>query len=173
MSTVVGIACAGGVVLAGDRVVASAGRVRSRSRRHVHDLDGAGVGVVCDDVSGFVARLEGDVRSYRTERGRLALDTLARLAAERVPAFGATALVTAPVDDRPGLRSIDAGGGVTDEPFATIGSGAGVALGSLEAGYDAVATLDDAEALAREAFETTAARDAGTGTLEDVYRLPG
>jgi proteasome beta subunit len=173
MSTVLGIACAGGVVIAGDRVVARAGRVRSRSRRHVHDLGAVGVGVVCDDVEGFVDRLDADVRSYRTERGPLGIDALARLAGDRAADFDATVLVTAPDDDdRPALRAVDPDGGVTAERVAAIGSGAALALGSLEAGHDPTAALDDADGLARRTLAAVAERDPGTGGPIDTYRLP-
>jgi len=172
MSTVVGVACPAGVVLAGDRVVASGGRIRSRSRRHVLDFDRVGAAVVCGDVPAVADRLDAEIRSYRTERGRLRIDAAARLVADVATDFDASVLVTAPDDAGvPHLRSIDPGGGVTGESLAALGSGAALALGVLEAGHDP-GSLDDAAALARDAIAAAAERDPGTGTDVDIYRLP-
>ncbi|WP_251342302.1 hypothetical protein [Haloplanus halophilus] len=172
MSTVVGVACAGGVVLAGDRLVVADGRVRSRSRRHVLDFGSVGAAVVCGDVEGFVDRLDADVRSYRTERGDLRVDAFARLAADAADAFGASVLVAArDADGTPALRSVAPDGSVTEDRLAAFGSGAAVALGGLEAGHDPEASLDDAAALAGDAIAAAAERDAGTGADVDTYRL--
>jgi proteasome beta subunit len=173
MSTVVGVACAGGVVLVGDRLVTADGRVRSRSREHVLDLGSVGAAVVCADVAGFVDRLDAAVRSYRTERGRLRIGPFARLVGDVATEFDASVLAAARDDEeRPRLRSVDPEGGVTDESLAAVGSGAAVALGGIEAGHDPEATLDAAETLARDAVAAAAERDAGTGADVDVYRLP-
>jgi len=171
MSTVLGVSCAGGAVLAGDRVATADGHVRSRSRRHVYDFGSVGAAVV-GDVDGFAARLESDVRAYRTERGTLDIEPFARLASDLTDAFDAAVLLAAPDDDRPALRAVAVDGGVTDDDVAAFGSGAAVALGALEAGHDSDATLDDAETLCREALAAAAERDAGTGATVDVYRLP-
>ena len=39
MATIVGVRCRDGVVVAGDRVLVRDGRIASRSRQHVFDLD--------------------------------------------------------------------------------------------------------------------------------------
>jgi proteasome beta subunit len=172
MSTVLGVACAGGVVLAGDRVAVSRGQVRSRSRRHVFDFGRAGAAVVAGDVDGFVDRLEGDVRAYRTERGDLGIDPFTRLASDLADEFDASAVLAAPDDGGPCLRAVTADGGVATDDVAAFGSGASVVLGALEAGHDPAATLDEATTRARDALSAAAERDAGTGTEFDVYRLP-
>jgi len=172
MSTVLGVACAGGVVLAGDRVAVSQGQVRSRSRRHVFDFGRVGAAVMAADVDGFADRLSGDVRAYRTERGDLGIDPFTRLASDLADEFDASTVLAAPGDDGPCLRGVTADGGVTTDDVAAFGSGASVALGALEAGHDPDATLDETTALARDALSAAAERDAGTGTEFDVYRLP-
>jgi proteasome beta subunit len=172
MSTVLGVTCAGGVVLAGDRVVATGGQVRSRSRRHVFDLGRAGVAVVGADVDRFADRLDGEVRAYRTERGSLGIDPFARLASDLAAAFDVSAVLAAPDDGGVGLRAVTPDGGVTTDEMSAFGSGASVALGVLEAGHDPDATLDAVTTLVRDALSTAAERDAGTGTEIDSYRLP-
>lgn len=172
MSTVLGVACAGGVVLVGDRVVASGGHLRSRSRRHVFAFGRVGFAVVGADVDGVADRLEREIRTYRTERGDLTVDPFARLASDLAAEFDAAVLLAAPDGDgRPTLRAVAVDGGVTADDVAAFGSGASVALGALEAGHDPDATLDEAAALARDALSAAAQRDAGTGTELDSYRL--
>ncbi|AZH26978.1 20S proteasome subunit A/B [Haloplanus aerogenes] len=173
MSTVLGVTCAGGVVLAGDRVAVSQGHVRSRSRQHVFDFEGVGAAVVGSDVDGFADRLESDLRTYRTERGEVHVDPLTRMASDLATEFDVSVLV-AGYDDggTPQLRSITADGSSTDDDLAAFGSGAPVALGALEASHDPDATLDDAETLARGALHAAAERDAGTGDDIDSYGLP-
>jgi len=170
MSTVLGVACAGGVVLAGDRVAVADGQVRSRNRRHVFDFGPVGAAVVGADVDGFADHLEGDVRAYRTERGDVRIDPLARMASDLAVTFDVS-VVVATDDDGPNLRAVTADGSLTDDDVSAFGSGASVALGALEAGYDAAATLDEATTLARDALAAAAERDPGTGTDVDVYRL--
>jgi len=172
MSTVLGVRCAGGVVLAGDRVAVTGGHVRSRTRQHVFDFGRVGVAVVGADVDGFADRLDSELRTYRTERGEVRIDPLARMASDLATEFDVSALVAAPDDGGPPqLRSITADGSTTDDDLAAFGSGASVALGALEASHDSDATLDDAEILARDALRAAAERDAGTGTDIDTYRL--
>jgi proteasome beta subunit len=172
MSTVLGVACGDGVVLAGDRLVTSDGHVHSRSRRHVFDFGAVGAAVVDGDVDGFVDRLEAEIRAYRTERGDPEVDPVVRMASDLAAEFGVSALLAARTDGRPALRAVAADGGVTDDDVAAFGSGASVALGALEAGHDPDATLDAAAALARDALSAAAERDAGTGSELDRYRLP-
>ena len=171
MSTVLGVACAGGVVLAGDRVAVTDGHVRSRSRRHVFDFGSVGAAVVGGDVDGFSDRLESEVRTYRTERGDLGIDPFTRLASDLAAEFEVSALLAARDDDHPALRAVTADGSVTTDDVAAFGSGASVALGALEAGHDPEATLDAATTLLRDAIDAAAERDAGTGSEIDVYRL--
>jgi len=173
MGTVLGVSCAGGVVLAGDRVAAVDGHVRSRSRQYVFEFGRVGVAVVGADVDAFADRLDGAIRTYRTERGELRADPLTRMASDLAAEFGVSGVV-AGYDDAgaPTPRSIAADGRSTDDALAAFGSGASVALGALEAGYDPDAEIDAAETLARDALRAAAERDAGTGTDVDTHRLP-
>jgi proteasome beta subunit len=135
----------------------------------VFDFGPVGAAVVGADVDGFADRLEGDVRAYRTERGDVRIDPLARMASDLAVEFDVSGVVAA--DDGPHLRAVTADGSLTDDDVSAFGSGASVALGALEAGYDAAATLDEATTLVRGALTAAAERDPGTGTDLDLYRL--
>lgn len=172
MSTVLGVASAGGVALAGDRVAVADGRVRSRNRQHVFGFGRVGAAVVVADVDGFADRLESDVRAYRTERGDVRIDPLARMASDLAVEFDVSVAVAGRDDDGvPDLRAIAADGRLTDDDVSAFGSGASVALGVLDARYDAVTTLAETTTLARDALAAAAERDPGTGTDLDLYRL--
>ncbi|SEA23341.1 proteasome beta subunit [Haloplanus vescus] len=172
MSTVLGLACVDGVVLAGDRLHATDGHVRG-TRRHVFEFDSVGVAAVGDDVDGFVDRLEAECRSYRTDRGAVRIVPFARMASDLAAEFGVSALVAAPDEaGTPRLRAVASDGSVTDDDVAAFGSGASLALGALEASHDPESTLDAAVTLARDALDSAATRDAGTGDEVDLLRLP-
>jgi proteasome beta subunit len=172
MSTVLGVACAGGVVIVGDRVAVTDGRIRSRSRQHVFEFGSVGAAVVGTDVDGFVARLEDGIRAYRTDRVSLGVEPFTRLASDLADEFDAAAVLAAPDDDGPVLRAVDPDGGVAADDVAAFGSGASIVLGALEGGHDPDATLAEAETIARDALSAAAERNAGTGDEFDVLRLP-
>lgn len=171
MSTVVGIECSDGALVAGDRLLVAAGRVRSRSKRHAFAFDGVGVAAVGDDVDAFRRRLEADLRAYRTERGEVRIETLARLVGELAVDVGVDAVVAGPdADGTVRVRGVDRSGAAFDDPVVAFGSGVQFVHGSLEG--RAVTTLDAAETLVRETFAAAAERDAGTGTDVDVVAIP-
>lgn len=171
MSTILGVVCAGGVVLAGDRVVTSDGHVRG-TRQHVFEFDTLGIAAVGDDIGGFVDRLENEVRTYRTDDDTVRIDPFARMASDLVAEFDVSALVAAPDDDdTPSLRSVATDGSVTTDELTAFGSGASLALGALETGHEPDASLDTAVTLARDALTSAAGRDSGTGDDIDIYRL--
>lgn len=172
MGTILGISCAGGVVVVGDRLLTADGHVRG-TRRHVFDFDRVGVAAVGDDVEQFAARLESELRAYRTDRGPVRITPLARMASDLAPDCSVAAAVAAPDESgTPALRATGPDGGVTTDALVAFGSGASVALGSLEASHDSDASLDTAETLARNALSSAAERDPGTGEELDAFRLP-
>jgi proteasome beta subunit len=172
MSTIVGIRCRDGVVLAGDRLLVRNGRVESRNRQHVFDLDGGvGAAAIGSDVDRFVDRLESELRSYRLERGAVSLAAVERLAGEIADETGHEAIVAAPDDEGATVRGVYADGATLADPPAALGSGASLALGGLEAADPSTMSLSDAESFVRDLFESVAERDPGTGAGTDVWTL--
>jgi proteasome beta subunit len=175
MSTIVGVRCRDGVVLAGDRVLVRDDRIESRNRQHVFDVDhsdGVGAAAVGSDVDRFVDRLENELRSYDIDEGDVSVDALERMASDVASETGTEALVaTRDAEGRAALRSISADGSTLSDSPAVFGSGASLALGSLEAADLDSLSLPDAEDLVRETFESVAERDPGTGDEVDVWTL--
>lgn len=175
MGTIAGFRCRDGVVLAGDRVLVRRGRIESRTRQHVFDVDvdtDVGAAVVGTDVDRFVDRLESDLRSYQFDRGTVSPSVLERVASDVASETGVEALVAVRDDDgRATLRTVYADGStLTDSPTA-LGSGASLALGNLEAAPLDSLSVSEAESLARETFAAVAERDTGTGEPVDVWTL--
>jgi proteasome beta subunit len=173
MATIVGARCRNGVVLGGDRLLVRDGRIASRSRTHVFDLDRVGVGVaaVGADVDRFVDRLDGELRAYRHERDTVSVEALERIASEVAGATGIEAIVATRDGDRAALRRVSADGStLSDSPMA-LGSGASLALGQLEAADPDSLSASEAASFVRELFGTVAERDPGTGDEVDVWTL--
>jgi proteasome beta subunit len=175
MSTIVGIRCRDGVVLAGDRVLVRDGRVESRNRPHVLDLDRDDVGAaaVGSDVDRFADRLENELRSYDLEREGVSIAALERIGSEVADDVGVESIVAARDDEtgRAALRSLAADGSVLSDSPVALGSGTSLALGQLEAADLDAMSVSDAEAFVRDLFEAVAQRDPGTGAEIDVRTL--
>jgi proteasome beta subunit len=173
MSTIVGIRCRDGVVIAGDRLLVRDERVESRNRQHVFDLDeGVGAAAVGPDVDRFADRLESELRSYRLERGAVSLAAVERFAGEIADETDHEAIVAAPDDDdRATARGVYADGATLADPPMALGSGASLALGQLEAADLDTLSVRDAEPFVRDLFESIAERDPGTGEEIDVWTL--
>lgn len=173
MSTIAALRCRDGVVVAGDRLVVRDGRVESRNRRHVLDVaSDVGAAAVGRDVTRFADRLTGELRTYRFEREAVSLEALERVASDVGRDTGVEALVAArDADGRAALRAVSADGStLSDSPMA-FGSGTPFVLGALEAVDAASTSLPAAETFVREAFDSAAERDPGTGSEVDVWTL--
>lgn len=176
MGTVVAIESDAGVVIAGDSRETRGNTVTSETVERVFDLDGIGAGAVggAGDVDEFRRRLESELRSRRLETdGDPDLGWIARAAAEIAEATGVDAVVGARDDDGLArLRQVGPDGSVLENELVALGSGAPVALGRLE-GADPDVDLAATEERAREAVETAAERDTGTGGDVDTWTLAG
>ena len=173
MSTIAGVECAGGAVLAADRTVARGGSVASREKERTFDLDGCGAVALGDDVDAFGRELENEVRSYTTDRGdEMRMTPFASVASDLAESHGVEAILAARDGDGVArIRAVDASGGVVEDPVAARGSGAAFALGQLE-GLDAAdLSLDEAVTEVTGLFAAVAERDAETGDEIDVYSL--
>jgi proteasome beta subunit len=173
MATIVGIECADGVLLAGDRTLTTDGTVRSTDKRHVFDYGAVGAAAAGEAgaLDTFSRELAAEIREYRTERSvPVRIDPLARMASSLSASTGTEALVAAPdAGGAPRLRVVYADGSVVDDDRGALGSGAALALGQLDAAGEV--TLAGAADLVDDLFAAVAERDPGTGTDVDVYRL--
>ena len=135
-----------------------------------------GIGAVSVDGPGAVQQffrdLEAELRtlSVREER-TIGIGRLERIAADRARANEVSAIVAARDEDGIArMRAIDSEGSVLEDPFAARGSGAELAIGTLEAA-DRDVDLDSAESIVRDALEGVSERDTETGEKIDTWRL--
>ena len=173
MSTIVGVEADGAVALAADRSSVSDGTVGGEVDR-VFEFEAAGAAAVGEpgDVAAFERRLRSELDRDRLERDRAPnVDRVARLASEIAGSEGVEAIVAARDEEgSPGLRSIDAAGGVLSDTVAAAGTGAEIALGVLE-GADFDPEPDGLEERVREVVATVADRDSETGDGIDSWSL--
>jgi proteasome beta subunit len=174
MATILGVEVDGGAVLAGDRLRTEGGTVKSENERHVFDFGAVGAAAVGDAgaVDEFERRLRSDVSDHETRSGDpMSVTRLASVASDLAADLGVEAVVAARDEDGvPRIRAISADGGVLTDPTAALGSGAQFAVGLLD-GADRNVGLDAGEQLLRDALDTAAERDTGTGEAVDTYRL--
>ena len=174
MATIVGIEADGGSAIAGDRLLTRGGTVESEDKRHVFDFGEVGAAAVGESggIDEFRRRLETEVQSHETEHGEaMGLTRLASVASDIAADQSVEALVVGREDDGvASVRGIGSDGSILSDDVMAFGSGAQVAIGVLEGRDDGI-TLDDAEQLARDAVETAADRDTGTGADVDTYQL--
>lgn len=170
MSTILGVECADGAVLAADRTVVRGGSVRSTSKERVFEVEGGGAAVLDDGGDAFRRRLEKELRSYAMERGPASLEALVSVAVDVAEAESVGALVAGREEGIVRLRAVHPDGAVTEESYDALGSGAPVALGRLE-GEDLDVGFEAAEELVRSALAAVAERDAETGGGVDVLRV--
>ncbi len=173
MSTILGIECAGGAVVAADRTVVRGGSVASTNKERTFEFDECGAVALGDDVDAFGRELENEVRSYTTEQDEeMGLTPFASVASDLAESHGVAVILAARDDDGVArVRAVDESGGVTEDPVAAFGSGASFALGQLETLERDDLSLDAAVTEIEGLFAAVAERDTETGDEIDLYSL--
>ncbi|ESP86878.1 20S proteasome subunits A and B [Candidatus Halobonum tyrrellensis] len=174
MGTVVAVETDDGAALAGDSLATHDGTVTSKHVDRVFDFEGVGAAATGDraGVDEFERELGATLRSERLDRDDpLGLDRVVALAREAAEMTEVEAAVVArDADGVARVRGVGATGAVTEGPVVALGTGAAVALGVIE-DADTRADADGAAALARDAVEAAAVRDAETGGEVEVWTL--
>lgn len=170
-TTTVGIAVEDGVAVATDRRASLGGRfVSSKDVVKVEQVHPTGVVTMVGSVGGaqsFNDQLEAEASLYRARRGEdMSVSALANLAsnfARRGPFYRINPIVAGVDDDGSHVFTIDPAGGMMEEDYTVNGSGMQVAYGTLESQYEEDLDLDEALAVAAEAVQSAAERDAASG----------
>lgn len=170
-TTTVGVICRDGVVLAADRRATLGNMITSKEVTKIFQIDDhlaiAGAGLVGDILS-LVRLLRAEAKLYRARVSKeMSVKALATLVSNvlhsgRGYAYFAWFLVGG-YDSKPGLYSIDAAGGVTEEKFIAAGSGMEFALAILENEFSEGLSLEEGMKLAAKAVKAAIKRDVYTG----------
>lgn len=170
-TTTVGIVCKDGVVLAADRRASLGNIIYARNVTKIHKIDEhlaiAGAGDV-GDILNLVRLLRAEAKLYYSQSGkRMSVKALATLLANIMNGakyfpYLAWFLVGG-YDEKPKLYSVDMVGGITEDKYATAGSGMEFAYSILDSEYKDNLTLEEGIKLAVKAINTAIKRDVFSG----------
>jgi len=183
MTTIVGIRSKDGVVLASDRRASKGFFIGSKITQKISKVDDTlamAIAGQLSDAEYMVKMAKAERKLVELRRGYpLSVRESARLIANLAysglksytPYF--VELLVAGVDSNGShVYSADMSGAVTEEDFASSGSGSPIAYGVLESGYNLNITLDEAQTLASKAVAAAIERDPGSGNGVDVLAIP-
>ncbi len=179
-TTTVSLKFADGVVLAADKRASAGYLVASKVAEKIHKLNGntmATIAGMVADAQYLVKLTRANIKLFELEReyppttkmiGNLLATILYNQYRAYFPYF--VQMIVAGVDDQgPHIYVMDAAGGVTEEKFASTGSGSPIAYGYLEAAYKDELEKNEAISIALKALSSAISRDIATGDGIDCY----
>ena len=179
-ATTVGVVCKDGVVLASERRLSYGYFVMSKSAKKTFKITDT-IGTACAGLIYDMQVLAREVGAYVTlysyerERSasvRTAAKIMANLLFERRMFPLLTQTIIGGVDQEgPSLYVLDPIGSLIQDKFTSVGSGAEVAMGLLEAEYKEGLTTEEAKNLVTKAVRTAIARDIGSGGGLDLLMI--
>ncbi len=183
MTTIVGIRSNDGVVLASDRRASKGFFIGSKITQKISKVDDTlamAIAGQLSDAEYMIKMAKAERKLVELRRGYpLTVKESARLIANLAysglknysPYF--VELLVAGVDANGShVYSADMSGAITEEDFASSGSGSPMAYGVLENSYNVKITLDEAQTLASKAVAAAIERDPGSGNGVDVVAIP-
>lgn len=183
MTTIVGIRSKDGVVLASDRRASKGFFIGSKITQKISKVDdtlAVAIAGQLSDAEYMVKMAKAERKLAELRRGYpLTAKESARLVANLAysglknysPYF--VELLVAGVDGNGShVYAADMSGAITEEDFASSGSGSPIAYGVLESGYTPNMTIDEARTLAARAVAAAIERDPGSGNGVDVMEIP-
>ncbi len=168
-----------GVVVAADKRASMGTFVASKKAEKVHILNGFTVATIAglvSDAQYLINLTRANINLYELARGypptsKMAGNLLASIMYEQYRAYFPyyVNMIVAGLDNEgPHVFNLDMAGGITDEDFASTGSGSLVAIGVLESTWKADLPEKDAITIAIKALATAISRDTATGDGMDV-----
>ena len=183
MTTIVGIKTKEGVVLGSDRRASKGFFIGSKITQKIAKIDdtlAVAIAGQLSDAEYMIKVAKAERRLMELRRGfPLTVKESARLIANLAysglksyqPYF--VELLVAGVDQEGGhILSADMSGAITDEDFASSGSGSPIAYGVLESAYTKDMTNEQAKQIATKAVAAAMERDPGSGNGIDVLIIP-
>lgn len=175
-ATAVGIAFKGGVVVAAEKRVAYGTYVVSKTGRKVFKISDK-VGAACAGLIGDMQVLMREISAYvkireLEMRRDLPPNSVAKLLSvimfERRFAPFITQIVIGGVDDKPLVYVLDPLGSIIPDKYASVGSGAEMAIGVIENEFTDNMSEDAAKNLAVKSIKSSIQRDAASGDGIDI-----
>ncbi len=175
-ATAVGIVFRKGVVVAAEKRVAYGTYIVSRKGKKVFKI-AEKVGAACAGMVGDMQILMREVASYvkireLELRRPLPPNSVAKLLSvimfERRFAPFITQIVIGGINGQPSIYVLDPLGSVIPDKYASVGSGAEIAIGIIEAEYTENLDEDAAKSLAVKSIKSAVQRDAASGDGVDI-----
>lgn len=182
MTTIVGLKCSDGVVLASDRRASKGGMIGSKAVKKIYPLDGnkaVAIAGQLSDANYLVNLVKAEAKLMEFNRGfPLTVKEAAKLLSNilysgmRSYAPFITEMLVAGVDETgTQLFETDISGAVTDENFTSSGSGSPMAYGVLEVSYKSGISTAEGANIATKAVKAAMERDPGSGNGVEVLTI--
>lgn len=183
MTTIVAIRSNNGIILSSDRRASKGFFIGSKITQKIYKVDdtlGMAIAGQLSDAEYMIKMAKAERKLTELRRGfQLTVRESARLIANMAysglksytPYF--VELLVAGVDSNgPHVYSADMSRAITEEDFASSGSGSPIAYGVLESSYNQNMKIDEAKTLASKAVLAAIERDPGSGNGVDVLEIP-
>jgi proteasome beta subunit len=179
-ATTVGVVCKDGVVLASERRLSYGYFVMSKTARKTFKITDR-IGTACAGLISDMQILAIEVGayvmlySYERERStsvRTAAKIMANLLFERRMFPLLTQTIIGGIDEEgPSMYVLDPIGSLIQDKYTSVGTGAEIAMGLLEAEYREDLTVEEGKTLVSKAVKTAISRDIGSGEGLDLLTI--
>ncbi|NIM44517.1 MAG: archaeal proteasome endopeptidase complex subunit beta [Nitrososphaeria archaeon] len=179
-ATTLGLVCKDGVVLASERRVSYGYFIMSKTGKKIFkitDRIGAASAGLVGDMQVQVREVVAYLNIYSYEAGKVpsvrnTAKLMSNLLFRRRFSPYLTQTIVGGVDDKgPSIYVLDPLGSVIEDKYASVGSGAEIAVGILESDYRDGLKIDETVNLARKAVKSAVSRDIGSGNGIDVLMI--
>ena len=179
-ATTVGLVCRDGVVLASEKRVSWGRMIMSRSGKKVFRITpniGLAFAGLVSDMQALTREAKAYANLFRLEKNRpISVKATAKLISNllfhrRLLPLLMETLVGGVDDEGAMIYALDPIGSVIPDKFVSVGSGAPIAMGLLEANYKEEMDLKEGAELALQAIKSAVARDAASGDGVDMLLI--
>lgn len=176
-ATTVGVVCKDGVILSSEKRVTYGYMVMSKMGRKIFkitDTIGAACAGLVADMQILIRQVGAYSKLFELEHNRkisvrTTAKTISNLLFQRRLFPYITQTIIGGIDDEgPNLYVLDPLGSLIPDKYATVGTGAEIAVGVLEAGYKEGLTLQEGRDLVFSAMKSALARDIASGDGVDI-----
>lgn len=179
-ATTIGLVCKDGVILASESRYSYGYFIVSNTAKKVFKIT-ENIGAACAGLVGDMqvlmkeAAIYSSIYTHERERDisvRSAAKLMGNLLFQRKFIPYITQTIVGGVDEEgPSLFVLDLMGSVIDDKYATVGSGAEVAVGVFESDYRDDLSIDEGRDIAIKALKASLARDAASGGNLDIMTV--
>lgn len=175
-ATTIGVVCSDGVILASEKRVSYGYMIMSRVGKKVFkitDRIGAACAGLVSDMQILVRQAEAYANLFSLDSGRpIAVKSAAKVMSNLLFSRRLVPLITQTIiggidEDGPSIYILDVLGSVIPDKFAAVGSGAEIAVGVLEEGFNEKMTVKEAKDLVVRAVKSAVRRDIMSGDGAD------